>query len=477
MSDMNGTATGTIALETDYLVIGAGASGMTFVDEVMRHDSTVNFVIVDKLSSPGGHWNNAYPFVTLHQGSYYYGVNSEVMERDPTVIDLSSKNEMLAYYEKVMRKFIDTGRVQFLPQSLYVGKMEDSEVDKHEVKSVILSHVTHHVTVRKKLVNACDLQIQVPSTHVPSYKIDDDMKENCVPINNLAFLKSSYEEFVVIGNGKTGIDAVLYLLQQGVPPSKIKWVVSRELWWFDRAWFGPSTAQDFIIEIGNALAEEEDTVAIFTRLQKRGILMTMTNPDDADFELPKLFRCATITKAERDVVQGIKEFVRLGHVTRISKDKIEFGDRGTIPTSQNTLHVDCTANGLPRQDKKQIFFDEKTIVLQPTILCNVTWSTAIIAMVEVLEGSNEDNKRSIVKTIPHPESMDDWVAAIFSTFQNFATLSTKYRKEVFAMRLNMFNHGPLLSTLYKEKVLFNPILPKVVEKAGVYLESYDKNNQ
>ena len=49
-----------------------------------------------------------------------------------------------------------------------------------------------------------------------------DVRENCVPINELGSLKRSYEEFVVIGNGKTGIDAVLYLLNQGVLPSSIR---------------------------------------------------------------------------------------------------------------------------------------------------------------------------------------------------------------------------------------------------------------
>ena len=52
----------------------------------------------------------------------------------------------------------------------------------------------------------------------------------------------------------------------------------------------------------------------------------------------------------------------------------------------NTLHVDCTANGLPRQARKPIFVDERNIILQPVITCNVTWSSAVIGMLEVLEG-------------------------------------------------------------------------------------------
>ena len=58
----------------------------------------------------------------------------------------------------------------FLPQTSYQWKEDGDE--HHVVKSIILSGVTYHVTVRKKFVNACAQQIKVPSTHVPSYQID-----------------------------------------------------------------------------------------------------------------------------------------------------------------------------------------------------------------------------------------------------------------------------------------------------------------
>jgi len=53
-------------LETDYLIIGSGAVGMAFADTIMT-ETDASIVMVDKHSQPGGHWNDAYPFVTLHQ--------------------------------------------------------------------------------------------------------------------------------------------------------------------------------------------------------------------------------------------------------------------------------------------------------------------------------------------------------------------------------------------------------------------------
>ena len=74
-----------IKLETDYLVIGSGAMGMAFVDEMLigssKHGNNQNteFIIIDKHAKPGGHWNDAYQFVTLHQPAAFYGVNSKFL--------------------------------------------------------------------------------------------------------------------------------------------------------------------------------------------------------------------------------------------------------------------------------------------------------------------------------------------------------------------------------------------------------------
>jgi hypothetical protein len=55
-------------IETDYLVVGAGAAGMAFVDAlIVACDADV--VMVDRRHHPGGHWNDAYRFVRPHAPS------------------------------------------------------------------------------------------------------------------------------------------------------------------------------------------------------------------------------------------------------------------------------------------------------------------------------------------------------------------------------------------------------------------------
>ena len=65
-------------LETDYLVVGAGAAGMAFTDALVDH-ADVSVALVDRRHAVGGHWLDAYPFVRLHQASAFYGVASTLL--------------------------------------------------------------------------------------------------------------------------------------------------------------------------------------------------------------------------------------------------------------------------------------------------------------------------------------------------------------------------------------------------------------
>ena len=95
----------------DYLVIGSGASGLAFVDTLIAQKPDSRVLIVDKHDRPGGHWNDAYSFVTLHQPSAFYGVSS--MELSSGLIDeiglnkglheLATGAEVSSYFDRVMR--------------------------------------------------------------------------------------------------------------------------------------------------------------------------------------------------------------------------------------------------------------------------------------------------------------------------------------------------------------------------------------
>src|SRR6476619_913038 len=110
------------SLDTDYLVIGAGAMGMAFTDALIDH-TDVHVTLVDRRHAPGGHWQDAYPFVQLHQASVFYGVASTVLgtgtvqQQGPEsgLQQRARRSEIQHYYDDILyRRFVDSGRVTFL---------------------------------------------------------------------------------------------------------------------------------------------------------------------------------------------------------------------------------------------------------------------------------------------------------------------------------------------------------------------------
>jgi NAD(P)-binding Rossmann-like domain len=157
-------------IETDYLVIGGGATAMAFVDTLLS-ESDAHVVMVDRNHRPGGHWNHAYSFVGLHQPSAFYGVNSRELSNwtkdeaglNQGMFELSSGPEVLSYFDQVMRQcFLPSGRVQWFPMSNYSRGPDGA----HHFKSLVNGD-SRQVIPRKKLVNATHARTAVPSTHAP----------------------------------------------------------------------------------------------------------------------------------------------------------------------------------------------------------------------------------------------------------------------------------------------------------------------
>jgi cation diffusion facilitator CzcD-associated flavoprotein CzcO len=101
------------ALDTDYLVVGAGAMGMTFTDALIDH-ADVHVTLVDRRHAPGGHWQDAYPFVRLHQASLFYGVASIVLgsgaiqQHGPEagLHERAGADEIRAYSDAVLQRLL-----------------------------------------------------------------------------------------------------------------------------------------------------------------------------------------------------------------------------------------------------------------------------------------------------------------------------------------------------------------------------------
>lgn len=227
-----------MVIEADYLIKGGGASAMAFVD-VMLRETDATFVIVDKGAAPGGHWNDAYPFVRLHQPSSFYGVPSRPLGHDRKdeiglnagLRELASGIEVADYFHQLMRDvFLPSKRVAYFPVSEVV---EDDPPNGRAAFDSLLSHERRTVRIRRKIVDATVLNTSIPLTHKRNFEVEEGIA--CVPPNDLTRLAHCHDSFTILGGGKTAIDSVLWLLANGTPSNAIRWVLPRDPWMINRA--------------------------------------------------------------------------------------------------------------------------------------------------------------------------------------------------------------------------------------------------
>jgi hypothetical protein len=388
----------TTRLETDYLIIGAGAMGMAFADVVLSEDPAARIVMVDRHASPGGHWNDAYPFVRLHQPAAFYGLNSTKLGQGGE--DLVCGPEIVAYFRSAMDRFLTTGRVRYLPMSEYEG-------DGRIVSMVDGDRITE-VTAHRRVVDSTYMKVEVPSVVAPRYAVDQDV--TLVPPNGLPLLKRPHERYVIIGAGKTGIDAILFLLDQGVSSHRIQWIVPNDAWLWARSTVQPGGALKTITAFVESIVGASCVDEVYLRLERQGIVSRVDTTT-----LPTKWRCATVGDAELDGLRQIEDVVRMGRVRRVSRDKIELDD-GAVDAAQDSLFVDCTANGLAKSQPVPVF-SEGHVVLQSVFMCQQTFSAALIAHLE-LQGMSDEKRNKICAPVPHPELKEHLLACLLTSNQN-----------------------------------------------------------
>lgn len=402
----------TEALSADYVIVGSGAVGMAFADIILS-ESDASMIIVDQYGKPGGHWNVAYPFVKLHQPASFYGVSSKELSGGRSEIgghndglgELSSGAEVSAYFDDVMRhQFLPSGRVQYFPMCTYEG---DGTFSSR------VSGQRYHAVATKKHVDATLMKTSVPSTHTPNFDIEPGVK--FMPLNDLPRINEHPDGFVVIGAGKTGIDACLWLLEQGVDPDKITWIISRDSWFLDRR--NTQMTEEFFFNSIGAAASQFESIAqatspddMFDRLVQSGYFLQL-DPDHR----PTMFHGATVTQSELNALREIKNTVRLGRVTSVGQHEICL-DKGTIPTSPGTIHVDCSATPISRVEGRAVFKDG---LITPQMIrpYQPVFSAAMIAHVE-LNYTDEAEKNGICGVVPLPDTNVDYMTFTLASLIN-----------------------------------------------------------
>jgi putative NAD(P)-binding protein len=401
-------------VETDYVVVGAGASGMAFADTLVAHtDSEV--VLVDRRHRPGGHWLDAYPFVRLHQPSAYYGVESRPLGSDR--IDEHGPNagfyeragaaEICDYYARVLdENLVPTGRVQFLGMSEYRG----GNGDGHLAVS-LLDGAETLVKPRRGIVDASYVQSTIPSRHVPGFAAEPDV--TLIPPNDLVDLGAPADRFTVIGAGKTAIDSCVWLLEAGVDPDRIRWIRGRDPWQFDRTYTQPL-----------------DLVGGYMRLQAQWVETAATAVDGRDFARhledagmfvridpatePLAFRGATVSRREIDALRTIEHVVRARRVQRLGRTTVAT-DAGEIPGAPREVYVDCTASGVPAAAPRPVF-EPGRITIQYVGVGFLPWCAATVAFVEAT-GLPDDEKNRLCPPVVFSGDAADLARLAYAAMQ------------------------------------------------------------
>ena len=164
-------------IKSDYVIVGAGAMGMAFADEIFSN-SDCSISIIDKRPAPGGHWQDSYSFIVTEQSAESYGVNSQEFENTCANQEgyghQASSKEIKAYYARLISKYIDSGRVDYYPNSEFSW-------DSH----CIISNQgdAQNIEATKRYVDATLTGTELSLNHTPNFEVSDGVC--CVPPNDI----------------------------------------------------------------------------------------------------------------------------------------------------------------------------------------------------------------------------------------------------------------------------------------------------
>ena len=388
----------TRAVDVDYLVVGAGAMGMAFTDALVEH-ADVRVALVDRRHGVGGHWLAAYPFVRLHQASAFYGVASTLLgggrlqETGPEagLQERASVSEILAYFDRVLaERLLPTGRVEVFTSCEYDG--ERGFVSR-------LSGERYAVPPACRVVDARYLAPEIPQEKPAPFAVDG---ARVVPVNQLVAVEQAPEEYVVVGSGKTAMDACVWLLDRGVDPDAICWVRPRDPWMLNRAVVQPDPAV-FLGMTADILASAEAASSLedlFARLEEAGVMLRVDRS-----VVPTMARTPTLAPWELTHLRSIENVVRLGHVRAVSSGRVELDD-GSVSVAADALVVHCAASGLQTPPLRPIW-SPGGMTLQLVRSGFPCFAAALVGYVEATR-DDDDEKNRLCPPTPYSDGLGAW---------------------------------------------------------------------
>jgi hypothetical protein len=106
---------------------------------------------------------------------------------------------------------------------------------------------------------------------------------------------------------------------------------------------------------------------------------------------PTMAKTPTIAQWEVDLLRGIENVVRLGHVRRVERGRVALTD-GDVKVARDALVVHCAASGLKYPPVVPVWSSE-AITLQPVRAGFPCYGAALIGYVEATRSDDEEKNR------------------------------------------------------------------------------------
>lgn len=403
-------------VDVDYLVVGAGAMGMGFVDALIDH-ADVRVALVDRRDGVGGHWRHAYPFVRLHQSSSFYGVASRVLGGgriqttgpEAGFEERADQPTVCAYYEQVLDEhLVGSGRVTFFSGCEYVGGRTFVSIESGE---------RFEVPDRCRVVDARYLAPEIPAETPPRFAVAEGAR--VIPVNDLPTWLGTTGQYVVVGSGKTATDACVWLLGRDVDPDAICWVRPRDPWMLNRSFVRPDPAVylGMQAELMRLASQARSLPELFGRLEDAEIMFRIDRS-----VTPTMAKAPTLGRWELDRLRSISDVVRHGRLREARRGRLDL-ENGSVAVADDALVVDCAADGLKNLPLIPIW-GRDVITLQPIRAGFPCFGAALAGYVEATRDDDAEKNR-LCPPSSFGNSLTDWARMQVRGARNSASFSAE----------------------------------------------------
>jgi cation diffusion facilitator CzcD-associated flavoprotein CzcO len=337
-------------LDCALCVVGAGYAGLNGLNAAARYLAPgARVVVIDKNETWGGQWVGQYDFVRLHQPYRLFTAGDQrwALKRDPAY--LATRREVLDHLASVPTVSARHLDVRPLFGHAYVGhRVRDghAEIDAAPVPGGASPSGTVRIRARRLLkATGTDIQMLPPfsvsSSRVRSVAVSD-------PVLTTPEFLSSDAPVYVIGSGKTAMDVVRHVAQNGRAGRRVSILLGSGMWFFARDEAYPAGPARYVRGTlpGDAflrtalLFDGWNEASVAATLEREGILMNV-------FGEAGNCRYGILSLAEREQIRAGVAEVHRAHLVDVEGTRMVLREKGKqreVPVAEGSWFVNCTTH-------------------------------------------------------------------------------------------------------------------------------------